>query len=71
MARERIDKAFADRALMMQAEDLAALMNDFGCRSAMVRVFVDDFGKTMASCNIYGPTTTGNVAPVIEFRREL
>lgn len=71
MTRNQIDREFVESALMMQAGDLAALLDDVGGRSAMVRVFVDDHGRTITACNMYGPSTIASVGPMIEFRREL
>lgn len=61
-------------ALLEQADSLAELMVGCGCRSAMVRTFVDDAGRVIAACNLYsskGKSGMGATSPVIEFREEL
>ena len=61
-------------ALREQAEAVAELMVGCGCRSAMVRTFVDDRGCVIAACNLYsarGKSGLAATSPVVEFREEL
>ena len=60
--------------LLAQAGELAELMRRCGGRSAMVRVFVDEGGRVVAACNLYGPKGYGTMtaaSPIVEFREEL
>ena len=60
--------------LLEHADSLAETMVGCGCRSAMVRTFVDDAGRVIAACNLYsskGKSGMGATRAVVEFREEL
>ena len=77
MARRRMTEdqaAEARECLLALAGDLELVMRESGGRSAMVRVYADGAGRSMAACNLFldtGSDHSGPLQATIEFREAL